>query len=204
MLIGNPMVFRQLPLEMALAKTVAAGFEQLELWPPQIVECCTPELRRQLADYVRTLGVDLLRLNCADRDYFQTLRSPDDVSTALTGLRADIDLAADLGMSQLLTWEGRKSDALTSVDREGWLLEATAEMFQRACAYGREKGISLTVEVHPFTLGIDTEWLIQLCDRVDDTNFSVTYDCCHFGVGLPDGYLGAIDKLGKRIGHVHF
>ena len=204
MLIGNPMVFRQLPLEMALAKAASAGYEAFELWPPQIAECRTPELRRQLADHVRSLGVELLRLNCADRDYYQSLSSSNDVSGALSGLCADIDMAADLGMTQLLTWEGRQSDAYTEKDVQGWVLEATIDLFRKACAYGREKNVSLTVEVHPFTLGINVDWLIRLCDGVDDPNFSVTYDCCHFAVGLPDGYVPAIKHLGKRIGHVHF
>lgn len=197
------MAFRQLPLEMALQKTVDAGFEELELWPPQLTECRTPELRHQLAALIRDLGVGLRRLNCADRDYFQSLQSPAD-DEALAGLCADIDMAADFGMSEMLTWEGRRADSFTAEDIHGWVLDGTVALFQRACAYGREKGVSLTVEVHPFTLGIDVDWLIQLCDRVDDSYFSVTYDCCHFAVGLPDEYIGAIKKLGKRIGHLHF
>ena len=197
------MAFRQLPLEMALRKTVDAGFDALELWPPQLTECRTPELRRQLAALIQDLGVQLRRLNCADRDYFQSLKSPKD-EMALAGLCADIDMASDLGMSEVLTWEGRRSDSFSHEDIQGWVLDGTVGLFQQACAYGREKGVSLTVEVHPFTIGIDVDWLIQLCDRVDDPNFSVTYDCCHFAVGLPDDYIGAIKKLGKRIGHVHF
>ncbi|MEO2045204.1 MAG: hypothetical protein ABGX16_01355, partial [Pirellulales bacterium] len=110
MLIGNPMVFRTLPLEMALEKAAAAGYEALELWPPQIAECRTPELRHQLARRMASAGIELIRLNCADRDYFQALDSPSDLSVALLGLQADIDQAADLGMSQLLTWEGRRGE----------------------------------------------------------------------------------------------
>lgn len=204
MLIGNPMVFRELPLEMALGKAAAAGYEALELWPPQIAECRTPELRRQLATRMTALGIELIRLNCADRDYFQSLDSPSDVPVALSGLQADINLAADLGMSQLLTWEGRRSEAHIDANDSDWLLDATSELFQKACRYGREKGISLTVEVHPFTLGINTDWLIRLYDQVDDSGFSVTYDCCHFAVGLPEDYIRAIGQLDKRIGHVHF
>ena len=204
MLIGNPMVFRQLPLEMALAKAAAAGYDAFELWPPQLTECSTPELRRQLAARIRDFNVQLIRLNCADRDYFQSLNSPHDVSAALTGLRTDIDMAADMGMTQLLSWEGRKGIAHSDQDAQGWVLDATVDLFQQACAYGREKNVSLTVEVHPFTLGIDIDWLVRLCDAVDDPDFSVTYDCCHFAVGLPDDYIEAIRKLGKRIGHLHF
>ena len=204
MIIGNPMVYRQLPLEMVLAKTVAAGFDGLELWPPQIAECCTPGLRRQLAGFIRSLGAVPVRLNCADRPYFQFLRSPDDVAHVLAGLQADIDMAADLEMTQLLTWEGRRFEAYSSAEIAGWVFDATYDLFRQALPYARSRGISLTVEVHPFTLGIDVDWLIKLVDRIDAPDFSVTYDCCHFGVGLVNDYVAAIDRLGGRIGHVHF
>lgn len=204
MLIGNPMVYRQLPLEMALEKTIAPGYDGLELWPPQIIECRTPALRRQLASYLTSRGAPPIRLNCADREYFQSLESESDVEKAWRGLQRDIDMAAELGMQQLLTWEGRRSPQHTEEDIGGWVLTETANLFRRACAYGREKGVSLSVEVHPFTLGIDVDWLIQLCTRVDDGSFGITYDCCHFAVGLPDAYVAAIRSLGPWIRHVHF
>lgn len=203
MLIGNPMIYRQLPIEMALAKCIDAGFDALELWPPQIAEFRTPALRRQLRDYVSSRGVKLIRLNCADRDYFQAMRTSDDVTKALQGLIADVDLAVDLGMSQLLTWEGRSSQ-FSAEERFGRVLDDTVRLFQEACRYASDRGVELTVEVHPFTLGINLDWLVALCDRLSDQGFSVTYDCCHFAVGLPEGYLQAIDRLGGRIGHVHF
>ena len=204
MLIGNPMVFRELPLEMALAKAAEAGYDAFELWPPQILECKTAALRQQLAERIRSMGILPLRLNCADREYFQNLSSHEDIPQAVAGLCSDIDMAADLGMTQLLTWEGRGDRGYTSEEVHGWVLDATADLFNQACAYGREKNVSLTIEVHPYSLGIDIDWLIKLCDQVDDPEFSVTYDCCHFAVGLPEDYITAIKRLGKRIGHVHF
>jgi sugar phosphate isomerase/epimerase len=203
MLIGNPMIFRQLPFEMALSKCVVAGYEALELWPPQIAEFRTPELRSRLRTHAHSLGVDLIRLNCADREYFQALRKSEDVAIALAGLKADIDAAADLGMSQLLTWEGR-SASFTKEEAFGPVLERTVSLFQQACNYAEDRGVEITVEIHPFTLGINLDWLIQLCDSLADYRFSVTYDCCHFAVGLPDSYIQAIDRLGARVGHVHF
>ncbi len=204
MLIGNPMIYRQLPVEMAISKTVAAGFEALELWPPQIAEFRTPALRGQLRDHLRSLGVEPLRLNCADCDYFQSLASSEDSAQALTGLQRHIDAVVDLGMSQLLTWEGRRPAGFSDADVDGPLLDATTNLFRQACQYGEQRGVELTVEVHPFTLGMRLGWLIELCNRLNDLPFSVTYDCCHFGVGLPNDYVAAIERLGRRIGHVHF
>lgn len=204
MLIGNPMIYRKLPFEMALERTLDAGFDAIELWPPQIAEFRTPALRQLLARQLRDRGVPLVRLNCADREYFQLLDADEDIPRALDGLRADIDAACDLGMKQVLTWEGRRSPHLSPAEIDGRVLDQTTQLFQSACRYAQQKGVELTIEVHPFTLGIQLDWLVALCDRLSGSSFSVTYDCCHFAVGLPDGYIQAIDRLGARIGHVHF
>src|SRR5688572_1665416 len=128
MLIGNPMIYRQLPFEMALAKCAAAGYEALELWPPQISEFRTPPLRRLLRDHAQSLGFKLIRLNCADRDYFQSIGGPADVQRAIDGLRTDIDAAVDLGMSQVLTWEGRAA-GVSQADAFGRVLADTVSVF---------------------------------------------------------------------------
>jgi sugar phosphate isomerase/epimerase len=204
MVIGNPMIFRQLPLEDALKKMAELGYEAVELWPPQISQCRTPRLRRRLAEYIGALGLKAVRLNAADPDYFKSLGSPGDVPAVVAGLKADIDAAVDLGMSQLLTYEGRVPRGASRDDRFGWIMDATVELFRQALTHARTRGVGIFVEVHPFMLGIDLDWLIQLCDRLDAPDFGVVYDCCHFGVGLPDGYVEAIHKLGPRIRHVHF
>jgi sugar phosphate isomerase/epimerase len=203
MIIGNPMIFRQLPLEDALRKMVALGYDAVELWPPQIQPCRTPLLRKWLADYIASLGLKAVRLNAADPPYYQALGSAADVAAVVAGLNSDIDMAAELGMSQLLTYEGRIPNAASRADRFGWIMDATVDLFRQALAHARTRGVSLSVEVHPFTLGIDTDWLVELCDRLDAPDFGVVYDCCHFGVGLPDGYIAAIRRLGRRIRHVH-
>lgn len=204
MIIANPMVFRQLPLEDALAKVRNAGFRELELWPPQLEMAATRSLRRRLVDYLASLGMNAVRLNCADRDYFKIWAADFSYQSALDGLRRDIDMARDLGMSQVLTWEARPPEPLTREEKHGPLLDAAAGLFRHALDHARQAGISLSLEIHPFTVGIDLEWTIALCDRMDAADFGVTYDCCHFGVGLPGGYVDAIRMLGSRIRHVHF
>ncbi len=203
MLIGNPMIFRQLPLEDALAKMVK-DYDALELWPQQINECKTPGLRNKLAEYISSLGLKAIRLNAADPDYFQVAGSIDDMSGIVKGMKSDIDIVADLGMTQLLTWEGRKPKNAKHEDIYGWILDRTVSIFEQVLDYATHKGISLCVEVHPFTLGIDTDWLIQLYDRLNSPGFGIVYDCCHFAVGLPDSYIESIYKLQHRIKHVHF
>ena len=204
LLIGNPMVFRDMPLEDALRKMVDLGFDALELWPPQIEACRTEALCRQLVEFIDSLGLKALRLNVADRPYFQSLQPDMDDQSIVDGLKGDIDLAAALGMPQLLTWEGRRPNGLGHHDQYGWLLDRTAGIFEQAVAYGRTRNVELSVEVHPFTLGMDLDWIIALCDRIHGSDFGIAYDCCHFAVGLPEDYIHAIHRLGKRIKHVHF
>jgi len=208
MLIGNPMIFRQYHLEEALRLMVRLGYEGIELWPPQIAVCKTEALRMQLSDYIRSLGLTPVRLNAADADYFTPLQSrhhvDEDGARIVQGLKRDVDVTLSLGMKQLLTWEGRTPVNATRADISGWIFDATAAILGEALDYAVGRGVSLSVEVHPFTLGIDVEWLCRLCDHLDANYFGVTYDCCHFGVGLPDDYIAAIRQLGRRIKHVHF
>lgn len=204
MVIGNPMIFRQLPIEDALAKIVELGYNGVELWAPQVKSCKTPDLRRRLSKYVMSLGLKPVRVNAADADYFNMLTAPRDVPNIVAGLSSEIDAASDLGMPQLLTWEGRKPQSATPKDVYGWILDETVSIFEQALDHACQRAVSLSIEVHPFTLGMDLDWLILLCDRLNSPQFGVVYDCCHFGVGLPDGYIDAIYKLGSRIRHVHF
>ncbi len=208
MLIGNPMIFRQYHLEEALRMMVRLGYEAVELWSPQILTCQTNALRIQLSDFIRSLGLTPVRLNAVDAEYFTPLQSKyhidEDKARIVQGLKRDVDVARSLGMKQLLTWEGRTPAHATRDEIHGWIFDATMTILSEALDYAVGEGVSLSVEVHPFTLGIDVDWLCRLCDRLNSPNFGVTYDCCHFGVGLPKGYVNAIHQLGHRIQHVHF
>ena len=203
--IGNPMIFRQLPLELALRKMKELGYDALELWAPQIVECRTNTLRARLQIFCEDqLELPMIRLNTADAPYFFPFEYQGDYQKILPGLLQDVDVTAALGMSHLLTWEGRIPAGASRQDRFGWILSDTTELFKRATDHGHRQGIRISVEVHPFTLGIDTEWLLALFEKVGDEAFGLTYDCCHYGVGQPDTYVAAIEQLGRHIKHLHF
>lgn len=204
MMIGNPMMLRELPIEDALARMAQWGFEGIEVCSPDVAKCGTLALKKQFADRVASFGLKLVRYNVAAADYFAPLERGKVPRAILDGLQRDIDTAAALGLNQLLTWEGRPSPAAGPADIHSWILEQTVSLFEKTLAYARQRDVRLSVEVHPFTLGVDLDFLIELCDRLDPDFFSVTYDCCHFGVGLPQTYINAIRKLGQRIKHVHF
>jgi sugar phosphate isomerase/epimerase len=204
MVIGNPMIFLKSPLEEALRSMVKFEFDAVELWPPQIEVCKTDELRKQLAEHISSLGLSLVGLNSAAPPYFEALESPDDVEGIVQGLKQDVDIAASMGMNQLLSWDGRRLESMTDSDLHGWVLDETVNIFREAVSYAETKGITITVEIHPYTVGIDVDFACKLYDRIDSPFFGITYDSCHFAVGLPNGYIDAIPKLGHRINNVHF
>ena len=204
-IVGNPIVLTHYgwPLEQALDLLAEIGFGRVELCRPDLAGCVTPSLRRQLADHIAEKGMTMAGFNVADAEDFQALQRPEGLAQALASLKRDIGLAADLGATYLSTWEGRVPEGITAADRHGWLLESTVELFRQAVRHAEPHGVDVLVEVHPFTLGIDVDWLVKLVDGVGSERFGVAYDSCHFGVGLSDGYIDAIEKLGSRIKAVH-
>ena len=203
-IIANPMSFRELSLEDGIRKVLSIGFDQIEVWRTAAAPCMTPGLRHQLRDFVASLGSTIAGLNSCDMPYFQALSGSKDVEPALLGFKGDIDTATDLGAAYVCNFEGRRADGASPDEINGPIFDATCSLFQQACEYGADRGINLLVEVHPFTLGIDVDWLCRLFDAIGAENFGVIYDPCHFSVGSPDGYLDAISKLGPRIKCVHF
>ena len=203
-IIGNPVGFFHDPLETTLPLMAELGYDQIEICHSQIPEYKTPKLREQFHEFVRSLGMQLVGSNVPNSDYFQTLNDPEDVKVALAGIQGDLDIAVDLGVQYLITFEGRVPAGASEQQLFGRILDDTVDLLQKASQYAAEREIDLLIEVHPFTLGINVEFAVQLCDRVNMENFGIAYDPCHFGVGLPDGYIDAIGTLSHRIKHVHF
>jgi sugar phosphate isomerase/epimerase len=100
-----------------------------------------------------------------------------------------------------MVWEGMHPPFKIS---QVALLDTLVNLFQEAIAYAAPKGVRFLAEPHPFTLGMDLEFMKQLCDRLGREHFGILFDFCHFGVGKPDSYVAAISILGDRIQHLHY
>ena len=205
-IVGNPITFEahRYSVEQSLRTMAQLGYDQVELCHLQITDFNTPRLRGQLVEFIRSLGMEFVGSNVPNSDYFQALSSRDDIAGVLGGLKEDVNIAEQLGAKYLLTWEGRKPAGASRRDVFGWILEATVEIFREITACAAEKGMEIYLEIHPFTLGIDLEFAVQLCEGVGADTFGIAFDSCHFGVGLPDTYIEAVHTLGSRIKHVHF
>ena len=113
-----------------------------------------------------------------------------------------MDYSLELGVTDVMVWEGvrpQESDMPTAD-----LLAVLVNLFREAIDYARPKGVRFTAEPHPFTLGMDNDFMKKLCDQLDREHFGVLFDFCHYGVGQPGTYVNAIYELGPRIEHLHY
>lgn len=194
--------FRDYPLEEACERMAAIGYDGFEVWKPQIAGCKTPELLDQFLAYTRRLGLQPCALNDVDTEDFQPFDPNDGLERTVQAIRDGVRLARRLGVKDVMFWEGVRPRGNNQSQEE--LLKVMVRIYKRAIAFSSESGIRLLVEPHPFSLGMDLEFLVRLCDSLDKRYFGVLYDCCHFGVGKPDGYIEAIRVLGNRIKYIHF
>ena len=203
-IIGNPLGYFNDPLEATLPMMAELGYDQIEICHCQITDFRTPALRQQFAEFIESLGMKLVGSNVPDSPYFQMLNSSDDVKVALAGLKRDIDIAQDLGVEYVITYEGRVPPGATQELIMGRLLDDTVSLLSEATGYAVERNIDLFIEIHPFTLGTNLDFSTQLIERIGSDHFGVAYDPCHLSIGIPDGYLEAIHRFGPAIKHVHF
>lgn len=201
-LCGNSITFQDYTAEEACQRLAAAGCNAVEMWPPHLAGCRTPALLKQFREFAAELGLALWGYNAVGADYFQPFGSTANYSRTLGGLKADVDHALELGVHDVMVWEGVRPPDSDIPDAD--LLAVLVELFTEAIDYARPKGVRFTAEPHPFTLGMDNDFMKQLCDQLDRAHFGVLFDFCHYGVGQPATYVDAIYDLGARIEHLHY
>lgn len=201
-LCGNSITFQDYTAEDACQRLAAAGCNAVEMWPPHLAGCKTPALLKQFRDFAAELGLELWGYNAVGADYFQPFGAQANYNRTLAGLKADVDHALELGVDDVMVWEGVRPSASNMPDAD--LLAVLVSLFSEAIDYARPKGVRFTAEPHPFTLGMNNDFMKQLCDQLDRECFGVLFDFCHYGVGQPDSYVEAIYDLGPRIQHLHY
>ncbi len=198
---GNSITFEDYPLEEACQRLAASGCNAVEMWKPHLAGCKTPTLMAHFREFAAELGLELWGLNVVGADYFAPFGSRENYDRTLAGLKEDVDYAIELGVQDVMIWEGlRPEDDRPDAD----LLAVLVSLFGESIDYARPKGVRFTAEPHPFTLGMDNQFMKQLCDGLDRACFGVLFDFCHYGVGQPETYVKAIYDLGARIEHLHY
>ena len=201
-LCGNSITYQHYTAEEACQRLAATGCNAVEMWPPHLAGCRTPLLLRQFREFAAELGLELWGLNAVGADYFQPFGAQENYDRSLAGLKADVDYALELGVEDVMVWEGLRPGDSDMTDAD--LLDVLVSLFSEAIDYARPKGVRFTAEPHPFTLGMDNDFMKALCDQLDRAHFGILFDFCHYGVGQPETYVGAITDLGSRIEHLHY
>jgi sugar phosphate isomerase/epimerase len=202
---GSTISFDEYPVEEAMRLMRAAGCTRVEMWKGHLKRCRTETLRREFVRCAEEeFGLEMGALNVVGEPYFKPFGTHEELKSTLDGLKEDANLALSLGVRDVLIWEGIRPKGLSDSECEKQLLPRLIEMFQSAIQFAKPHNVRFLTEPHPFTVGINDQFLINLCDALDPAHFGVLYDCCHYGVGQPSDYTGAVLRLGRRIRHIHF
>jgi sugar phosphate isomerase/epimerase len=199
----NAVSFHENPSIEAICRMVrAAGFDSLELSrPPFYEKLTTAGVRQRFAAWAAEIGLSLYGF-----DSWVEVDPYSRFAETLAEFDRAIAWAADLQLGMLISHD---SWAKLNADRSrAQCLQACVDLFRPVAARCAERNLRLVIEPHPDTLSMDNSWACEFIDRVGEQlpagSVGILYDCCHYGVGQPDGYLDAIQQLGSRIAHVHF
>jgi len=175
-----------------------AGFDSMEVSRiPFFEKLVTYGTRKTFAEWVQGLGLSMLGFDAwVDFDPYEAREK------TLEGFRRAIDFAADLRLGQIITHDGQEQVYRGRKPAE--CLQVLIPFFQEVAGLSAEKGLKVLLEPHPDTMTMDDRFAVELVDGVGRENLGLVYDCCHYGVGQPETYVNAIEKLGRRIHHLHF
>jgi sugar phosphate isomerase/epimerase len=201
---GSSITFQEYPLEQVMPMMSELGFVRIEMWQQHLRRCRTPRLRGLFTQYAAGLGISMGGLNVVGEPYFRPFGSEEDWQGTLKGLCDDVDYALSLGTRDVLVWEGVRPSGMDDAECYEALLPRLIRLFREAIAYASPKGVRFLAEPHPFTVGMSDKFLMALCDALPQESFGITFDFCHYGVGRPRDYVGAVESLGHRIRHIHY
>jgi hydroxypyruvate isomerase len=159
-------------------------------------------LPRALWDEARGAGLVIASHN-GHASLTEGLNRRENHARILDEIRANLDLAAQYGIPNLICFSGNRR----GLDDGSGALN-TAEALALAAPAAEERGITLVLEMlnskvdHPDYQGDHTEWGIKVIERVNSPRVKLLYDIYHMQV-MEGDVMRAIQKHVGRIGHVH-
>jgi D-psicose/D-tagatose/L-ribulose 3-epimerase len=195
----NAVSFHENPsIEAICRKIRAAGFDSVELSrPPFYNKLTTHGTRATFVRWLTDMGLSMYGFDAwVEVDPYAA------AAATLASFQGAIDFAEDLNLGMIITHDGWKR--IVGHRRPSECLEILIPFFQSVCDMAADAGLDVVLEPHPDTLTMDDSFAVDLMDGVGRPNIGLVYDCCHYGVGQPNAYVQAIERLGRRIRHVHF
>lgn len=195
----NAVSFHEDPdIESICRRIAATGFDTIEVSrPPFYHKLITTGVRQRFADWVQTQGLKLYGFDC-----WVDVLPYDQMQATVDQFSLAIKFAADLDLGMVISHDPWEKDHQGRSPSE--CLKANIELFQRVADQCAAANLDLVFEPHPDTLSMQNDWCIDFIDGLRRKNVGVLYDCCHYGVGQPEGYVDSIRTLGHRIRHIHF
>ena len=185
-------------MESICHKIRDAGFDSMEMSrSPFYDKLVTQQTRRTFRQYLTSMGMSMYGF-----DSWVPINPYEARAASLEGMAAAFEFANDLELDLVIAGEGPK--ALIGHRTPAQCMEILVPFFEEMVIMAADHSLTVVFEPHPDTLSMDDSFAKDLVDRVNQPNFGIVYDCCHYGVGQPKTYLNAIENLGHRIRHVHF
>src|SRR4051794_13353861 len=152
------------------------GFSAVEMWHRD-------ESIDRTASLARENGLVLASM-CGHRDWRSGLNRRENHDRIDAELSASIDVAARLGIPNLICFSGPR-DAASTADEP---IETTAAGVRRVIGRAEQYKVTLNIELlnskvdHPGYECDHTAWAVDVCRRVNSERFRILYDVYHMQI----------------------
>jgi hydroxypyruvate isomerase len=190
--------------------------------------CFNPMPAPELAKHCKDIG--LVAMEGIDKKHYPAVRelgleislvsgghgfkdgpcNPANTGKVLDGLTKGIELAAEIGTKNVITFTGMKYDGMDPEKAAALCVDTWKKLMPLA----EEKGVTLVMEHlnsrddshpmkgHPGYFGDDVDFCVELVNRVGSANFKLLFDCYHVQVMNGD-VIRRIRQYKDVIGHYH-
>ena len=190
------------PLPDAIRALARQGFSTLELTsaPPHLfARHFGPYERRELAHQLRALGIEVVSVNPSFADINLISTNPEIREVSVRQLRAELELAADLGAQYAVLIPGRRHALAPAPDESARAVldQALGRLLPRA----EELGVTIALENSPYGyLGTAAD-LVGIVEHWKSPHLRITYDAAN-ALGVEDPAEG-VRTVGEHLALAH-